>query len=76
MPFGFCNAPVTFQQLLESVLNGVARKKCLINLDGVLVMGSTFEKHLKNLRTVFTRLSNAGLKLQPTKCKLIGTTKS
>jgi len=68
MPFGLCNAPATFQPLMENVLTGVARKKCLVYLDDVLVMGSTFEEHLDNLRTVFTR---AGLKLKPTKCKLV-----
>jgi len=49
MPFGLCNAPATFQRLMESVLAGVARDKCLVYLDDVLVMGSTFEEHLCNL---------------------------
>jgi len=55
---------------MEGVFPGMARKKCLIYLDDVLVMGSTFEEHLDNLRIVFASLSNAGLKLKPTKCKL------
>ena len=71
MPFGLCNAPATFQRLMESVLAGVVREKCLIYLDDVLVMGSTFTEHLDNFRVVFTCLSNAGLKLKPTKCKLV-----
>ena len=71
MPFGLCNAPATFQRLMESVLSGLAREKCLVYLDDVLVIGSTFQEHLKNLREVFTRLAKAGLKLKPSKCKLI-----
>ena len=71
MPFGLCNAPATFQRLMERVLQGLAREKCLVYLDDVLVIGSTFEEHLSNLREVFTRLSTAGLKLKPSKCKLV-----
>ena len=70
MPFGLCNAPATFQRLMEGVLVGLARKKCLIYLDDVLVVGSTFSEHLDNLRDVFLRLSAVGLKLKPSKCRL------
>ena len=34
-------------------------------------MESTFEEHLDKLRTVFSCLSDAGLTLKPTKCKLV-----
>ena len=70
MPFGLCNAPATFQRLMENVLAGLAREKCIVYLDDVLVIGQTFQDHLTNLRDVFTRLLKAGLKLKPTKCKL------
>ena len=70
MPFGLCNAPATFQRLMEKVLHGLAREKCLIYLDDVLVIGHTFQEHLDNLREVFTRLSKAGLRLKPANCKL------
>lgn len=39
-------------------------------LDDVIVVGRTFEEHLRNLRDVFARLRAAGLKLQPKKCHL------
>lgn len=39
MPFGLCNTPATYQRLVEGVLAGLAREKCLIYLDDVLVMG-------------------------------------
>ena len=70
MPFGLCNAPATFQRLMEQVLQGIAREKCLVYLDDVLVIGRTLE-HLGNLREVFIRLSRAGLRLKPSKCKLV-----
>ena len=71
MPFGLCNTLATFQRLMERVLQGLAREKCLVNLDDVLVIGRTFEEHLSNLREVFTRLATAGLKLKLSKCKLV-----
>ena len=70
MPFGLCNAPATFQRLMETVFRGLARDKCFVYLDDVLVVGQTFEEHLSNLREVFTRLKEAGLKLKPSKCHL------
>ena len=61
MPFGLCNAPATFQRLMEVVLTGIAREQCLVYLDDVLVTGHSFEEHLTNLRKVFERLRMAGL---------------
>lgn len=69
MPFGLVNAPATFQRLMEHVLAGLARSKCLVYLDDVLVIGSTWEEHNKNLREVFERIRQAGLRLKPKKCK-------
>ena len=71
MPFGLCNAPATFQRLMEGVLAGLAREKCLIYLDDVLVIGETFTDHLSNLREVLNRLSSAGLRLKPVKCHIL-----
>ena len=70
MPFGLCNAPSTFQRLMERVLTGLARDVCIVYLDDILVMATTFEEHLFNLRCVFDRLRNAGLRLKPSKCYL------
>ena len=63
MPFGLCNAPATFQRLIETVLAGLARDKCLVYLDNILVIGRSFEEHLCNLREVFGRIRKAGLYL-------------
>ena len=70
MPFGLCNAPATFQRLMYRVLCDVNWVECLVYIDDTVVIGRTFEQHLSNLGTVMSRLRQAGLKLQPAKCKL------
>ena len=73
MPFGLCNAPATFQRLMEVVLRGLVRECCLVYLDDILVIGRTFTEHLANLAKVFSRLREAGLHLKPSKCHLVAT---
>jgi len=71
MPFGLCNAPATFQRLMDSVLAGLHWKTCLVYIDDIIVIGRSFEEHLCNLQAVFERLRKVGLKLQPRKCQLL-----
>ena len=70
MPFGLCNAPATFERLMEQVLAGLPLSVSLIYLDDILVPGRTFEEEVHNLQLVFDRLQAAGLKLSPKKCSL------
>ena len=70
MPFGLCNAPATFERLMEQVLRGLPLDVCLLYLDDILVPGKTFDSHLNNLRQVLQRLRNANLKLSPEKTNL------
>lgn len=41
--FRLCNTPATFEYLLEHVLKGVPKTKCLVWLDDVLVYAPNFE---------------------------------
>ena len=68
MPFGLCNAPATFQRLMEAVLSGLARDVCMVYLDDILVVGRTLEEHVFNLSWVLDRLREANLRLKPSKC--------
>ena len=70
MPFGLCNAPATFERLMETVLRGLHWESCLVYLDDVIVFGKDERQMLSRLDVVFGRLAGAGLKLKPTKCKL------
>ena len=67
MPFGLCNAQGTFQRLMDT---GLQWTNCLVYLDDVIILGRTFDEHLTNLKAVFDRFREAGLKLKPSKCAL------
>ena len=70
MPFGLCNAPATFQRLMDTVLAGLQWSSCLVYIDDVIVLGRSFDDHLLNLRAIFEQMRKAGLKLKPSKCAL------
>ena len=68
MPFGLCNAPATFQRLMDLVLSGLQWSHCLVYLDDIIILGTTFKDHLCNILSILRRLREAGLKLKPSKC--------
>ena len=73
MLFGLCNAPATFERLMESVLAHMPWETCLVYLDDIIVLGKSFDEHLDNLTRVFEPLRNSNLKLSTTKCCLCQT---
>lgn len=70
MPFGLCNAPATFQRLMQRCLGNLVNDYLLIYLDDVVLFSPDFSSHLRHLEEVFQRLHQHGLKLQPAKCRL------
>lgn len=73
MSFGLCNAPATFERLMERVLSGMQWEICLVYLDDIIVMANSFEQQLERLEKVFGRLREAGLKLKAKKCNFFQT---
>ncbi len=59
MAFGMCNAPATFQRLVNTVLSGLTN--CNAYLDDLIVYTTTWEEHVQILEQVFARLANASL---------------
>ena len=53
MPFGLCNAPVTFQWLMQNCLGKLNLIYCLIYLDNLIMFLWTAEEHLHQLHVVF-----------------------
>lgn len=68
LSFGLCNAPGTFERLMDSVLADVPHQECVVYLDDVLAHGKTFQAALDSLRVVLEKIAAAGLKLHPGKC--------
>ncbi len=68
MPFGLCNAPGTFQRLMDCVLAGLQWNTCLVYIDDIIIYSRTFDEHLIHLQQVFDRLKDSGLKVKPSKC--------
>ena len=71
MPFGLCNAPATFQHLMDCVLAGLQWSSCLVYMDDIIIIGRSFEEHLHHMQQVFECLKSANLKIQPSKCHFL-----
>ena len=70
MPFGLCNAPATFQWLMQNCMGELNLIYCLIYLDDLIVFLWTAEEHLHWLCVIFDWLREYNLKLKPSKCSL------
>lgn len=70
MPFGLCNAPATFQRLMEACFSEENFEILLLYLDDILVFSNSIEEHFERPDIVFTKLKQHGLKIKPSKCKL------
>lgn len=67
LPFGLCNAPDIFQEILQSII--LKGCKGTVNyLDDILVHGETKEEHDKNLAEVLNRLKNNNVCINLSKC--------
>ncbi len=71
MPFGLCNAPATFQRLMQRCLSGQLSDYALVYLDDIILYSPDFTSHLQHLDKVLERLGQHGLRLRLDKCKLL-----
>ena len=71
MPYGLCNAPATFQRLMQNCLGELNLTYALVYLDDVIVYSKTEEDHLRRLQAMFERFYEHGLKLKPLKCRFL-----
>ena len=66
MAFGLCNSQSTYQRLMDDTLRGVNNTDSYV--DDICVYSSSFEEHLKDLRSAFTALQKANIQLRQDKC--------
>jgi hypothetical protein len=55
MPFGLCNAPATFQRMMNDILRGFLHKSVTVYVDDVCIFSPTPEEHFHHMRLVLQR---------------------
>lgn len=68
MPFGLCNAPGTFQRLMQRLFGDQQCQTLLLYLDDIVIFSSTVAQHLERMDVVLGRLQREGLKAKLSKC--------
>jgi hypothetical protein len=68
MLFGLCNAPTTFQALMNDVLRPFLRRFVLVFFDDILIYIKSWADHLQHLRVILTELRQHVLFIKRSKC--------
>ena len=68
MPYCLCNAPATFQHLMQNCLGELNLSFAMVYLNDVIMYSETPEDHLTRLQAVFNCFAHHGLKLKLSKC--------
>nr|GEV38522.1 reverse transcriptase domain-containing protein [Tanacetum cinerariifolium] len=68
MPFGLCNAPVTFQRCMMAIFHDMIEKTMKVFMDDFLGFGDSFSSCLSHLDTMLQRCEDTNLVLNWEKC--------
>lgn len=68
-PFVLCNAPATFDPIMESQLKVIKSTTCLCYLDDVICSSAFFGEHFGHLHNVLCVFCQAQLQLHSCKCR-------
>ena len=68
LSFGLTNAPATFQNAMNDMLQPYLRKSALVYLDDILVYSKTWTEHLTHLREVLQKLRESKYYCRVWKC--------
>ena len=71
MPFGLCNAPATFQRLMNKVFADNIGKFIAVYLDDILIFSQNMDEHWKHLRWALEQLRKAKLYGRRHKCEFL-----
>ena len=71
MPFGLCNAPATFQTLMNEIFKDVLDQFLVVYLDDILVYSRNLEEHTEHLSLVLERLRQNKLRSRVHKCRFL-----
>ena len=73
MLFGLCNAPSTFQRLMNKVFAREINSFILVYIDNILIFGRSVYEHWDHLNTALERLRRAKLYGHILKCEFLKT---
>jgi hypothetical protein len=69
MPFGLCNAPATFMQVMNDVLRPFLDDFVIVYLDDILIFSKSREDHIEHVKRVLDVLRKEQLFLKFSKCE-------
>jgi len=68
LPFGLCNAPATFQTLMNTIFREEMDQFVLVYLDDIMIFSRTLGDHVKHVRHVLQKLRKETLFVNKSKC--------
>jgi hypothetical protein len=68
MPFGLCNAPALFQNMMNDILQPYIDRCAMVYLDDVIIYSQSFDSHVHDVENVLHRLAEHDLVLNEDKC--------
>lgn len=69
LPQGMKTSPALYQRAIETILQPLLRKCCLVYMDDAIIYSKTWSDHLKHLKQAFECYRKFNVKLNPLKCK-------
>ena len=69
MPFGLCNAPASFQAMINEVLRELLDEGVIVYIDDILIYSVTEEEHITLVQRVLGKLKKAHLCVALDKCR-------
>lgn len=71
MPLGLCNAPATFQSMVNSIFYDMLDDCVTAFIDDFCIFSDTLENHLSHLRRVLSRMKDNSLRARLHKCDFL-----
>ena len=72
LPMGLCNSLNIFQEKMSELIQGLEFARAYLD-DLLIISKGDFDEHLDQLEVTLTRLSEAGLKINASKCSFCKT---